>query len=100
MADGGKDWDLGQKLIEKEFCTLDQVREALSIQDRMKQMGVVPKPLPEILLEKGYVTEDHLASCGVAPPLRKAAPRTASPSRPTDRTLASNSHIAPAADAA
>ena len=39
------EWDLGQDLIERGFCSLDQVREALSIQDRMRSMGVVAKPL-------------------------------------------------------
>ena len=30
------DWDLGQKLIEQGACSLDQVREILSLQDRLR----------------------------------------------------------------
>jgi hypothetical protein len=59
------DWDLGQDLIERGFCTLDQVREALSIQDRMKAMGILPKALPEVLLEKGFVTPEQLQAAGI-----------------------------------
>jgi hypothetical protein len=71
------DWNLGQDLIERGFCTLDQVREALSIQDRMKSMGIIPKTLPEVLLEKGYVTPDQLQTAGIrvqAPVAPKSAP--------------------------
>lgn len=71
------DWDLGQSLIERGFCTLDQVREALSIQDRMKAMGVVPKTLPEVLLEKGYVTPDQLRQAGVRVPAPRPRPAPA-----------------------
>src|ERR1043166_3203621 len=84
-----KDWDLGQSLIEKGFCTLDQIREALSIQDRMKAMGVVPKSLPEVLLEKGYINSEQLRQVGIkvssAPQISKAprpaAARTTAPRR-------------------
>src|SRR2546422_2368544 len=61
-----KDWDLGQSLIEKGYCTLDQGREALSIQDGMKARGVVPKTLPEVLLEKRFVTADQLREAGIS----------------------------------
>ena len=46
MADA--DWDLGQKLIEQGACSLDQVREVLSLQDRMRKMGVIPKPFARV----------------------------------------------------
>lgn len=59
------DWDAGQALIDRGFCTLDQVREAITIQDRMGKMGIVPKKLGEILLEKGYVTASQLAEAGI-----------------------------------
>lgn len=88
------DWDFGQKLIEKGFCTLDQVREALSIQDRMKQMGVVPKPLPEILVEKGYVSDEQIASAGGT--ARKPAPRPSAPARPSAaRRIRKKKSVAP-----
>ncbi len=83
MADRSRDWDLGQTLIEKGLCSLDQVREALSIQDRMKAMGVVPKPLPEILLEKGYVTAEQLREAGIqVTVVPKPAPRPSAVRRP------------------
>ncbi len=78
------DWDLGQLLIEKGLCTLDQVREALSIQDRMKQMGIVPKRLAEILVEKGYVEPGQAAELGIAAPPPRTAPRLA-PRSPAKR---------------
>jgi hypothetical protein len=74
------DWDLGQRLIEQGICTLDQVREAISIQDRMKRMGIVPKPLPQILLEKRYARPEQLAAAGVAVEVPQARP---APSRPS-----------------
>ncbi len=76
------DWELGQKLVEQGLCTLDQVREALSLQDQMRRMGLVPKPLAQVLLEKGYVREAQLRAAGVAAP--GAAPRPALP-RPSRR---------------
>ncbi|MBI2899544.1 MAG: serine/threonine protein kinase [Planctomycetes bacterium] len=62
MAESKADWDFGQALIELGLVTLDQVREALAIQDRMREMGVVPKTLREILVEKGYVASEKVAA--------------------------------------
>ena len=76
------DWELGQKLVEQGICKLDHVREALSIQDQMKRMGVVPKPLAQILVEKGFVKESALRAAGVA--VSGAAPKAALP-RPSRR---------------
>lgn len=59
------DWDLGQKLIEQGACSLDQVREILSLQDRLRKMGAVPKPFARVLLEKGYARRDQLLGVGV-----------------------------------
>jgi hypothetical protein len=81
------DWDLGQKLIEKGACSLDQVREILSLQDRMRKMGAASKPFARVLLEKGYATRDQLLGAGVAerdlpPPVEeKAAARSQAGSR-------------------
>jgi pentatricopeptide repeat protein len=79
------DWDLGQKLIERGCCTLDQVREALSIQDQMKRMGIVPKPLVQILAEKGYVRPEQLAEFGLAVPPAPRGPRPAARALPRRR---------------
>jgi hypothetical protein len=82
MAD--KDWDLGQKLIEQGACSIDQVREILSLQDRMRKTGAAPKPFPRILLEKGYVRRDQLLKAGVKeselpPPVQEKAAATVPP---------------------
>lgn len=94
MADA--DWDLGQKLIEQGACSLDQVREVLSLQDRMRKMGAQPKPFARVLLEKGYVRREQLAAAGVKaselpPPVeeRAAEPRAeARRAAPSTRPLA------------
>jgi hypothetical protein len=84
------DWDLGQKLIEQGACTMDQVREILSLQDRLRKMGASSKPFARVLLEKGYVRREQLVRAGVResdlPPRVEeqpapAAPAAASPSR-------------------
>jgi hypothetical protein len=59
------DWDLGQKLIEQGTCSLDQVREILSFQDRMRKLGVATKPFARMLLEKAYARRDQLLKAGV-----------------------------------
>jgi hypothetical protein len=59
------DWDLGQKLIEQGACSLDQVREVLSLQDRMRKMGATPKPFALVLLDRGVVKRDQLIKAGI-----------------------------------
>ncbi|MBI3855053.1 MAG: hypothetical protein HY293_05120 [Planctomycetes bacterium] len=59
------DWDLGQKLVEQGACSLDQVREILSHQERMRQRGAVSKPFARTLLERGYARRDQLIRAGV-----------------------------------
>src|SRR5262245_54374441 len=59
------DWDLGQKLIEQGSCSIDQVREILSLPTRMRKMGAAPKPFARVLLEKGYVRREQLLKAGV-----------------------------------
>src|SRR5215831_492717 len=86
MADA--DWDLGQKLIEQGACSLDQVREVLSLQDRMRKMGAKPKPFALVLLDRGVVRREHLLKAGVpekdlpAPAEPTSAPRPALTSKP------------------
>ena len=59
------DWDLGQKLIVQGACSMDQIREVLSLHDRMRKMGAIPKPFVRVLLEKGYARRDQLMKAGV-----------------------------------
>ncbi|HUR39344.1 MAG TPA: hypothetical protein VM222_07610, partial [Planctomycetota bacterium] len=59
------DWDLGQKLIEQGACSMDQIREVLSLQDRMRKMGATTKSFARVLLEKGYARRDQLLKAGV-----------------------------------
>ncbi len=84
------DWDLGQKLIEQGVCSMDQIREVLSLQDRMRKMGASPKPFARVLLEKGYARREQLLKAGVRdadlpPPVEEkpaaipAAPRSRTP---------------------
>lgn len=87
------DWDLGQKLIEQGTCSMDQVREILSLQDRMRRMGASPKPFARVLLEKGYARRDQLLQAGVReadlpPPVEEKPAAAARPaSGPSRRPL-------------
>jgi hypothetical protein len=87
------DWDLGQKLVEQGLCTLDQVREALALQDQMKRMGLVPKPLAQVLVEKGFVREEKLRAAGV--PVAAAPGKPALPRPSAARRLERRSSSAP-----
>src|SRR5262245_62491188 len=88
MAD--KDWDLGQKLIELGACSLDQVREVLSLQDRMRKMGAQPRPFALVLLDRGVVKREQLIKAGVPakdlpPPVE--APPPPIPAAPSTKPL-------------
>src|SRR5436190_13521849 len=89
MADA--DWDLGQKLIEQGACSLDQVREVLSLQDRMRKMGATPKPFALVLLDRGVVKREHLIQAGIPakelPPPAAAPPAPAPPAAPSTKPL-------------
>ncbi|MBN1443067.1 MAG: protein kinase [Planctomycetes bacterium] len=52
---------LGQFLIQRQWCTLRQVNEALSIQ-RVQKRNEASKPLGRVLVEKGYLEEDRLTA--------------------------------------
>ncbi len=52
-----KNLTFGQIAISNKFATPDQVLEAVLIQKKMKQMGLVPKKIGEILVEKGFMTQ-------------------------------------------
>src|SRR3954464_6460836 len=69
---------LGNLLVERGFCSLEQLQSALEFQK--KQGG--GKLLGEILVELQYCTEDHITEClaciyGV--PYAKLEPRIADP---------------------
>jgi serine/threonine-protein kinase len=51
---------VAQQLLKAQTCTPEQVQEGLDIQQKMRDMGISPKPLPEILFDKGYLTKDQL----------------------------------------
>ena len=44
------------------YCDEDQIREAQEIRESIAEMGLVPPKLPEILIEKGYLTPEQSAS--------------------------------------
>ncbi len=52
-----KNLTFGQIAIANKFATPEQVLEAVLIQKKMKQMGLVPKKIGEIMVEKGYMTQ-------------------------------------------
>jgi serine/threonine-protein kinase len=47
----------GAIAIKLGFTTLEKVDECLRLQEKMKELGVAPKKLGEIMLAKGYVTD-------------------------------------------
>src|SRR5688572_12451928 len=59
MADEHEQENLhfGVIAIKLGFTSLEKVDECLRLQEKMKELGVAPKKLGEIMLAKGYVTE-------------------------------------------
>jgi serine/threonine-protein kinase len=53
------DYAFGQAAIRENFCTAAQVKECLDIQTRLRSIGVEPKPIAEILQEKGYLKSEQ-----------------------------------------
>ncbi|MBI2921211.1 MAG: serine/threonine protein kinase [Planctomycetes bacterium] len=51
--------DVTQLVVKSGFCSPEQVQEGLDILQKMRDMGINPKSLPEILLEKGYLAIDQ-----------------------------------------
>jgi serine/threonine-protein kinase len=65
MADDkkkAKHLTFGQVAIAHKFANPEEVLEAVLIQKKMKEMGLVPKKLGEILVEKGIITEAQAES--------------------------------------
>ncbi len=59
-----QDYSFGQVAIRENLCTFDQVKECLDIQAKLRTLGIEPKKLGEILVDKGYLTEEQVAKVG------------------------------------
>ena len=53
------DYTFGQIAIRENICTFEQVKECLDIQLKLRTLGIEPKKLGEILIEKGYLSPDQ-----------------------------------------
>lgn len=49
----------GSVAMELGLTTLERVREGLSVQHKMRELGVEPKKIAQILIEKGYLTAEQ-----------------------------------------
>jgi serine/threonine-protein kinase len=77
----------GELAIKAGFVTVDQVRECLMIQNKMREMGIVPKKLDEILIEKGFMTPAQAQAIDVG----EAAASPATPPPPSESPKSSSS---------
>jgi serine/threonine-protein kinase len=60
MPEPQENLHFGAVAIKLGFTTLEKVDECLRLQEKMKDLGVAPKKLGEIMLAKGYVTEGQV----------------------------------------
>ena len=64
-ASGGaankQDDSFGQVAIRENFCTFEQVKECLDIQSKLRTLGIEPKKLGDILVEKGFLNAEQVA---------------------------------------
>jgi serine/threonine-protein kinase len=58
-GDAKNDYTFGQVAIRENFCSFDQVKECLDIQNKLRSIGIEPKKLGEILIEKGYLKPEQ-----------------------------------------
>ncbi|KAF0242145.1 MAG: serine/threonine protein [Planctomycetota bacterium] len=56
-----------ESIRSRGYCTEEQVQEALEIQQKMRDMGINPKPLAEILLDKGHLSKDQYREVSAKP---------------------------------
>ena len=59
----GKDTAFGQLAIQQKFATKHQLQKCFQIRKKLLTMGIQPKPLGDIMLEKGIITpqqKDHI----------------------------------------
>jgi len=54
-----EDFSFGQICIRERLATLDQVKEGLDLQARLRAIGIEPMKLGEILIEKGYLKREQ-----------------------------------------
>lgn len=59
-----QDYSFGQLAIRENICSFEQVKECLDIQSKLRTLGIEPKKLGDILVEKGYMTADQVAHIG------------------------------------
>jgi serine/threonine-protein kinase len=60
MPEERENLHFGAIAIKLGFTTLEKVDECLRLQEKMKELGVAPKKLGEIMLAKGYVSEPQV----------------------------------------
>ncbi len=58
-ANAKADYSFGQIAIKEGICSFDQVKECLDIQNKLRAIGIEPKKLGEILVEKGYLKPEQ-----------------------------------------
>ncbi|MCZ6601996.1 MAG: serine/threonine-protein kinase [Planctomycetota bacterium] len=51
----------GPLAVELGLLTRAQHEDALGIQSQLRELGVLPRPIPEICIEKGYLTREQVA---------------------------------------
>jgi serine/threonine-protein kinase len=74
-ADQAKqDYSFGQVAIRENFCTFEHVKECLDIQVKLRGLGIEPKKLGEILIEKGYLTPEQAVQIAKAQVQQIAGP--------------------------
>ena len=59
MAEEKETLHFGAIAMKLGFTSLEKVDECLRLQEKMKELGVAPKKLGEIMLAKGYLTKSH-----------------------------------------
>ena len=57
MTEKKEDLSFGTLAGQLGYITSERIKECLQIQQKIKELGVEPKPLGEILIDKGYLTE-------------------------------------------
>ena len=60
MADEKETLHFGAIAMKLGFTSLEKVDECLRLQEKMKELGVAPKKLGEIMLAKGYLTDGQV----------------------------------------
>lgn len=55
----GEDLSFGRVAVEKGFVTEEILGEALEIQSKLRAMGITPKRIGEILVERAHITKEQ-----------------------------------------